>query len=60
MSEHPKLYVADMGALAAMLGSVWGLLPGIAAFLAAIWYAVQIWESKTLRRITGRSTGDAD
>jgi len=54
MSPHAKIHAADMGALVAMLGSFWGLLPGIAALLAAIWYAVQIWESKTARRLTGR------
>lgn len=58
MTAHIKIYAADMGALAAMLGSVFGFLPGIAALLAAIWYAVQIWESKTVRRLTGRMMDD--
>lgn len=37
----------DLLAVAAVGGAWLQLLPGIAAVLAAIWYAVQIWESKT-------------
>lgn len=49
------IYAADLGALAMLLGSFAGVLPAIAGFLAAIWYAIQIWESETIKRIVGRT-----
>jgi hypothetical protein len=48
------VYTADLGALAVMIGTFAGYLPVIAGFLAVIWYCIQIWESKTVKRLTGR------
>lgn len=45
MTHHPPtVYAADMGALTLMLVSWWGLLPSIAAALAVVWYAIQIYD----------------
>lgn len=35
--------------IGAVLGSIAGILPPLAALAAAIWYAIQIWESKTVQ-----------
>lgn len=52
---HPIYVGADLSAFGILLGSVVGMLPGIAALFACIWYGVQIWESKTVREWTGRA-----
>lgn len=39
----------DAVAAGSILGSILGYLPAIAAIAAIIWYAVQIWESKTVQ-----------
>lgn len=39
------------GAVASILGSLVGWLPPLAAVLAAIWYSIEIYESKTFQRI---------
>ena len=45
MNHHPPgVYVADMGAIAAIIGSYSGHLPAIAALLAVIWYMIQIYD----------------
>lgn len=36
--------------LAAILGTIAGLLPAIATILAIGWYAIAIYESKTMKR----------
>jgi len=38
-----------------------GLFTGIAAILTVIWFAIRIWESDTIRDLTGRKlTGKRD
>lgn len=46
--------VADVGAAGAVIGTLVGYLPTIAAVLAIVWYCIQIWESKTFRRLIQR------
>lgn len=47
-------HAIDGGAAAAVLSSLAGWLPPIAAALGIIWYCVQIAESKTGQRVIGR------
>jgi hypothetical protein len=49
---HVKLltHVADTISAGAILGTFVGLLPPLAAFVATIWYLVQIWESHTVQK----------
>lgn len=50
MSNHPVLnYTADGVAAGTVVMALVGILPGVAALLAAIWYLVQIYESKTVQ-----------
>jgi hypothetical protein len=54
--QQPALVVNSVGvAMSGVVGASWlGWLPPIVAFLgstfALIWYAIQIWESRTIRR----------
>lgn len=67
MSSNPVLnYAADGVAAGTLVMTLIGVLPGIAALLAGIWYIVQIYESKTVqawmerRRIARRARKLAD
>jgi len=44
--DHIFSHVASAGAI---IGAVRGDLPEIAAVVALLWYAVQLWESKTVQ-----------
>jgi len=61
MSNPTLNYAADGVAAGTIVMAFVGILPGIAALLAAIWYLVQIYESKTVqswldrRRIASRA-----
>jgi len=37
------------------VGAVFNWLPAIAALFSIIWYAIRIWESETVRKLTGRA-----
>ena len=54
MSQSPAHVAADLGALATLIGWFAGMLPAFAALFACVWYGIQIWESKTVRKLTGR------
>jgi hypothetical protein len=45
----------DMAAVLGGLGSWLALLPDVAALLSAIWLALRIWESETVKRWTNRN-----
>lgn len=40
-------HVIDTMSVTAIVGVLVGLLPAVAAFGAFVWYAIQIWESRT-------------
>lgn len=48
------MHVMDVAAITIIVGAWAQILPGIAAAFAALWYMVQIWESKTVRKWTNR------
>lgn len=43
-------HTADSISAVAIVGTIMGYLPALAALAAIIWYAVQIWESKPVQR----------
>lgn len=47
---HPVKAAVDAGAAGAIVATLVGWLPAIAAALAIVWYLVQIAESKTGQR----------
>jgi len=44
----------DVTAVAGGIGSWMALLPDIAAVLSIAWLALRIWETETIKRLTGR------
>jgi hypothetical protein len=52
--RHPLHITVDLLSLGAIVGSVVQIIPVMAAFPAAVWYSILIWESETVRKITGR------
>jgi protein-S-isoprenylcysteine O-methyltransferase Ste14 len=59
MHGHPLhvalLHLANAVAAGLALSAWAGLIPPIAAAFAIVLYAIQIWESDTVRRLTGRA-----
>jgi hypothetical protein len=53
MTDNPALrpitWAADVVSAGAIVGSIIGYLPYIAALVGMIWYAIQIWESRTVQ-----------
>lgn len=49
MNTRALLHLVDSVSAAAILGTLAGWLPPLAALAAIVWYAVQIWESKTVQ-----------
>ena len=53
MSSHQQVVItaaADVVSAGAILATFLGFLPPLAALAAIIWYAVQLWESKTVQK----------
>ena len=50
MTQHPNMApVADLISAGAIVGSLVHILPPLAAFVALIWYCLQIYESETVQ-----------
>lgn len=48
-------WAGNIISVGAIFGSILGWLPGIAAFIAFVWYLIQIYESVTVQRwLAGR------
>lgn len=52
--SEPTKHLADAGAAVIAVGTLAQLLPSIAALLTIVWLAIRIWESDTVRGLTGR------
>lgn len=52
--SEPTKHVADAGAALVAIGTLAQILPSVAAFLTIIWMLIRIWESDTVRSLTGR------
>lgn len=53
-TRHPVAVTIDLLAASAVVGTVVSWLPPIAAFLSIIWFAIQIWESKSCQAFVAR------
>lgn len=49
-NDQTLQWVGNSASVAAILGTIFGWLPPLAAFIAIVWYAIQIYESKTCRQ----------
>lgn len=46
----PGVIVADILSIGAVVGTLTGYLPPIATILAIVWYALQVYEGKTVQK----------
>ena len=51
--EHLKT-AADVVSVGTVLATLAGWLPEAAAFVSLVWGLIRIWETETVRRLTGR------
>ena len=58
LSESFK-HVVDALSVATVLGTLVDMLPSIAALFTIVWTGIRIWETDTIKGITGRS-GDSN
>lgn len=49
MNDHDK-HIIDALSISAMLTSLIGWLPAVAALFSIIWTAIRIWETRTVQR----------
>jgi uncharacterized membrane-anchored protein len=49
-SQHINQWLGNGASVAAIVGTIAGILPSFAALVALIWYAIQIYESPTIQR----------
>lgn len=51
-AQHQRVVntVVDTISAGAIVGTLVGLLPAFAALAGILWYAIQIWESKTVQK----------
>jgi hypothetical protein len=62
MSDHNNTmkHALDI-AFAAVVGGAWlKLLPTVSTILVIIWYLIRIWESETVKNMTGRPITNQD
>lgn len=50
--RHP--YVVDIGVGILVVGSLANYMPAVAATFGAVWYGIQVWESKTMAGVRKR------
>lgn len=53
MNDHVKTGI-DFAAAGTAVAAIAQLLPSIAALFTILWYAVRLWETETVRKLTGR------
>lgn len=54
LSESAK-HIVDALSVATVLGTLVDMLPSIAAVFTIVWTGIRIWETDTIRALTGRS-----
>lgn len=59
ISESTK-HVVDALSVATVLGTLVEFLPSIAALFTIIWTAIRIWETDTVRELTGRAVAPSE
>lgn len=55
MTDKPGR-IFDIAALGSITLAFLDIVPKMAALFGAIYYAILVWETKTVRRLTGRDT----
>lgn len=54
--EVPTLekHLIDVASVGTVVGTMTNHLPALAALFTLIWTAIRIWETETIRKLTGR------
>jgi hypothetical protein len=62
MTDHDNTFKHGLDiAFAAVVGGAWlNLLPTVATVLGIVWYLLRIWESETVKQLTGRPITNRD
>lgn len=50
-------HVIDLASVATVVGTLVDMLPSIAAVFTIVWTGIRIWETDTVRGLTGRLGG---
>lgn len=59
MTIHESAKQTVDAAAVGVAGAAWiNWLPDVAAGLSIVWLLIRIWESETVKRLTGRNEGD--
>lgn len=60
MTIHESAKQTVDAAAVGVAGAAWiNWLPDVAAGLSIVWLLIRIWESETVKRLTGRNEGDS-
>lgn len=59
VSETTK-HVVDALSVATVVGTLVEFLPSIAALFTIVWTAIRIWETDTVRGLTGRASAPSE
>lgn len=55
MENHTiSQWIGNIAGVGAIITTMLGVLPAVAALVAFVWYLIQIWESKTVKDIRDR------
>lgn len=59
MNAHENLkHIFDAFSISAVIGTIIGMLPAIAAILSIIWTVIRIYETKTVQKYFGKKRKD--
>ena len=50
-------HIVDALSIATVIGTLVDMLPSVAAVFTIVWTAIRIWETETVKRLTGRAGG---
>ncbi len=50
-TQQVAKYIADGVSYGAVVGTIFGYLPNLAAAASIVWISIQIWESKTFGKL---------
>lgn len=59
ISETTK-HVVDAASVLTVVGTLVEFLPSVAALFTIVWTGIRIWETDTLRRLTGRKGSSSE
>jgi hypothetical protein len=54
MSHHDPKIAVDAISLVTVVGTLVEALPSIAALISIVWGLIRIWETETVKKLTGR------